>query len=85
MANIYLTAPQAARQLGLAPFSLQRMARRGEVRFQRLGRMWLFERREITRLKRTRAASGRLRHVRAAGEPAIPTAEVSRVPRERTQ
>ena len=54
MANTWLTAPQAARQLGLAPYSLHRLARRGEVRFQRLGRLWLFERSEIARLKRTR-------------------------------
>ncbi len=54
MANAWLTAPQAARQLGLAPYSLHRLARRGELRFQRLGRLWLFERREIARLKRRR-------------------------------
>jgi excisionase family DNA binding protein len=54
MANPWLTAPQAAKQLGVAPFSLQRMARRGELRFQRLGRLWLFERSEIARLKRMR-------------------------------
>jgi excisionase family DNA binding protein len=61
MANRFLTAPQAARELGLAPFSLHRMARRGELRFQRLGRLWLFERGEIARLKRRRmrAAQGR--------------------------
>jgi len=59
MANTWLTAPQAARQLGLAPFSLHRMARRGELRFQRLGRLWLFERKEIARLHRARAARGR--------------------------
>lgn len=52
MANTFLTAPQAARELGLAPFSLHRMARRGELRYQRLGRFWVFERREIRRLKR---------------------------------
>jgi excisionase family DNA binding protein len=56
MANRWLTAPQAAEQLGLAAFSLHRMARRGELRFQRLGRLWLFERREIRRLKRRLAA-----------------------------
>ena len=54
MSNRWLTAPQAARLLGVAPFSLHRLARRGEVRFQRLGRLWLFERREIARLKRRR-------------------------------
>jgi len=54
MANTFLTAPQAARELGLAPYSLHRLARRGELRFQRLGRLWLFERREIARLKRMR-------------------------------
>lgn len=32
------------------------MARRGELRYQRLGRLWLFERREIGRLLRKRAA-----------------------------
>ena len=56
MANRWLTAPQAARLVGLAPFSLHRMARRGQLRFQRLGRFWLFERREIARLKRARMA-----------------------------
>jgi excisionase family DNA binding protein len=56
MATRWLTATQAGELAGLAPFSLQRMARRGELRFQRLGRLWLFERREIRRLKRTRAA-----------------------------
>jgi excisionase family DNA binding protein len=56
MANRLLTAPQAARQLGVAPFSLHRMARRGELSYQRLGRLWLFERREIARLKRKRTA-----------------------------
>jgi len=61
MANQWITAPQAARLVGLAPFSLHRMARRGELRFQRLGRLWLFERREIARLKRTRAAEARKR------------------------
>jgi len=55
MANTWLTAPEAARSLGLAPYSLHRMARRGELRFQRLGRLWVFERREIARVKRTRA------------------------------
>lgn len=59
MANRLLTAPQAAKQLGMAPFSLHRMARRGEVRYQRLGRLWIFERREILRLKRKQAATGR--------------------------
>ncbi len=59
MANRFLTAPQAARELGLASYSLHRIARRGELRFQRLGRLWLFERREIARLKRTRAAKAR--------------------------
>jgi len=54
MANAWLTAPQAAKQLGLAPYSLHRMARRGELRYQRLGRLWVFERREIARLKRMR-------------------------------
>jgi len=54
MANTWLTAPEAARSLGLAPYSLHRMARRGNLRFQRLGRLWLFERREIARLKRAR-------------------------------
>jgi len=54
MANTWLTAPEAARSLGLAPYSLHRMARRGELRFQRLGRLWVFERREIARLKRAR-------------------------------
>ena len=54
MANTWLTAPQAAKELGLAAYSLHRMARRGELRFQRLGRLWLFERREIARLKRRR-------------------------------
>jgi excisionase family DNA binding protein len=52
MANRWMTAPQAAQEVGLAAFSLHRMARRGELRFQRLGRLWLFERREIRRLKR---------------------------------
>jgi len=54
MSNRWFTTPQAAKELGLAPFSLHRMARRGELRFQRLGRLWLFERREIARLKRLR-------------------------------
>jgi excisionase family DNA binding protein len=54
MSNRWLTAPQAAREAGLAPYSLHRMARRGELRFMRLGRLWLFERREIARLKRMR-------------------------------
>jgi excisionase family DNA binding protein len=56
MANRWLTAPQAAELTGLAPFSLHRMARRGELRYQRLGRLWLFEQREIRRLKRRLAA-----------------------------
>jgi len=65
MANRFMTAPQAARELGVAPYSLHRMARRGELRYQRLGRLWLFERREISRLKRTWAArrGGRRRSV----------------------
>ncbi len=54
MANLFLTAPQAARLLGLAPYSLHRLARRGELRFMRIGRLWLFERREIASLKRRR-------------------------------
>jgi hypothetical protein len=54
MANRWLTAPQAARQLGLAPYSLHRIARRGELRYQRLGRLWIFERKEIARLRRRR-------------------------------
>jgi len=68
MATRWLTATQAGELAGLAPFSLQRMARRGELRYQRLGRLWLFERREIARLKRTRATrrGGR----RRAGEHA---------------
>ena len=56
MATRWLTATQAGELAGLAPFSLQRMARRGELRFQRLGRLWLFERREIRRLKRRLSA-----------------------------
>jgi len=64
MTNRWLTAPQAARLVGLAPFSLHRMARRGEMRFQRLGRLWLFERREIARLKRARAAKSLERQAR---------------------
>jgi len=56
MANTWLTAPQAARLVGLAPYSLHRMARRGELRFERLGRLWLFERKEIARLKRAQVA-----------------------------
>jgi len=63
MANTWMTAPEAARLVGLAPFSLHRMARRGELRFQRLGRLWLFERREISRLKRARMAA-----LRGAGD-----------------
>jgi len=71
MANTWLTAPQAARIVGLAPFSLHRMARRGELRFQRLGRLWLFERREISRLKRARAAKSLERQARrVARDPA---------------
>lgn len=58
MANRFLTAPQAARELGIAPFSLHRIAKRGELRYQRLGRLWLFERREIARLKRKRTVKG---------------------------
>jgi hypothetical protein len=54
MTNRWLTAPQAAELAGLAPYSLHRMARRGELRYQRLGRLWVFERREIARLKRMR-------------------------------
>jgi len=54
MANLWLTAPQAAKLVGLSPFSLHRMAKRGELRYQRLGRLWLFEPREIARLKRRR-------------------------------
>jgi excisionase family DNA binding protein len=62
MANTFLTAPQAARELGLAPYSLHRMARRGELRYQRLGRLWLFERREIRRFaRRLRKQSARVR------------------------
>jgi excisionase family DNA binding protein len=61
MANSWLTAPQAAKLLGVAPFSLHRMARRGELRFLRLGRLWLFERREIARLKRKRKHLARTR------------------------
>lgn len=67
MANKFLTAPQAARLLGLAPFSLHRMAWRGELRFQRLGRLWVFERREIARLKRRRAAKCLERQARRVG------------------
>jgi len=52
MANRWITAPEAGRMTGLAPFSLHRMAKRGELRYQRLGRLWVFERREIARLKR---------------------------------
>jgi excisionase family DNA binding protein len=59
MANSWLTAPQAAKELGLAAYSLHRLARRGEVRFRRLGRLWLFERREISRLKSARIARKR--------------------------
>jgi len=70
MANQFLTAPQAARELGVAPFSLHRMARRGEVRFQRLGRFWLFERREIRRLKRRRAARGSDQRAMPSARPA---------------
>lgn len=66
MSNRWLTAPQAAELVGLAPFSLHRMARRGELRFQRLGRLWLFERREIARLKRTRARKSRTREGEAS-------------------
>ena len=62
MANTWLTAPQAAKELGLAAYSLHRMARRGELRFQRLGRLWLFERREIARLKRRRIRQDGRRH-----------------------
>ena len=54
MANHWMTAPQAAQEVGLAPFSLHRMAKRGELRYQRLGKLWVFERREIARLKRRR-------------------------------
>ena len=67
MSNRWLTAAQAARLAGLAPYSLQRMARRGELRFQRLGRLWLFERREIAGLKRRLAAQRRERRPREAG------------------
>jgi hypothetical protein len=67
MANNWLTAPQAAQEAGLAAFSLQRMARRGELRFQRLGRLWVFERGEIRRLKRRLAAERRERQLREAG------------------
>jgi excisionase family DNA binding protein len=59
MTNRFLTAPQAARLLGLAPYSLHRLARRGELRFMRIGRLWLFERREIAGLKRRRMRTGR--------------------------
>lgn len=59
MANVWLTAPQAASLVGIAPYSLHRMARRGELRFQRLGRFWLFERREIRRLGRRLLAQRR--------------------------
>lgn len=59
MANVWLTAPEAAKLVGLAPFSLHRMARRGELRYQRLGRLWVFDRREIARLRRTRRAMRR--------------------------
>lgn len=62
MANRWLTAPQAAQQLGLAPFSVHRMARRGELRYQRLGKLWVFERREIARLRRRLAARSRQRY-----------------------
>jgi len=61
MANRWLTAPQAARLVGLAPFSLHRMARRGELRFVRLGRFWVFERKEIARLQRRRQQVARNR------------------------
>ena len=67
MANTWLTTPQAAKQLGLAPYSLHRLARRGELRFQRFGRLWVFERREITRLKRRLAAKESAR-TRSEGE-----------------
>ena len=62
MSNTWMTAPQAAQLTGLAPFSLHRMARRGELRHQRLGRFWLFERREVRRLKRRLAARCRHQH-----------------------
>jgi excisionase family DNA binding protein len=68
MANTWLTAPQAAELTGLAPFSLQRMAKRGELRYQRLGRLWLFDRREIRRLKRRLAAKRRERQDRGEGD-----------------
>ena len=67
MANRFLTAPQAASELGMAPFSLHRMARRGELRFQRLGRFWVFERREIARLKRRLTAKSLKRQARRGG------------------
>ncbi len=67
MSNRFLTAPQAAKLLGVAPYSLHRMALRGEVRFQRLGRLWVFERREIRRLSR-RLAKRRPWSLRADGE-----------------
>jgi len=70
MANNWLTAPQAASMLGLAPYSLHRMARRGELRFQRLGRLWVFERREISQLKRRLAAKPLKRQARQAPDPA---------------
>jgi len=67
MANTFLTAPQAARELGIAPFSLHRLARRGELRFLRVGRFWLFERREIRRLSRARRAAKRSAGIRIQG------------------
>jgi len=67
MANRWLTAPQAAKEIGMAPYSLHRIARRGEIRFQRLGRLWLFERREIARLKRRLTAKSLKRQARRGG------------------
>jgi len=67
MANRFLTAPQAARELGVAPYSVHRMARRGDLRYQRLGRLWLFDRREIRRLRRKLAAKQSAR-TRSEGE-----------------
>lgn len=67
MTNRWLTAPQAAELAGLAPFSLHRMAKRGELHYQRLGRLWLFDRREIRRLRRKLAAKQSAR-TRSEGE-----------------
>ena len=45
-----LTAPEAAKVLGIAAYSLHRMAQRGDIPYRRVGRFWLFSERAVQQL-----------------------------------